>query len=169
MMAEHWHWVAWQVKIWPSHAETYDHIILAITVYHHPNSLNMGFFNLPPTQIELSMSHNLVMSFDIKQPVPVFQSIHTERKVHAITITKMKWKFVLLKFKLKYNGLGLFVLWLQYTAPLSKTATCSRLTDLSCLNNLLAVSLNSWCDGLHWYPLLRLASQILRMTQPISW
>lgn len=51
----------------------------------------MGFFNLPPTQIKLSMSHNLVMSFDIKQPVPVFQSIHTERKVHTITITKMKW------------------------------------------------------------------------------
>lgn len=56
-----------------------------------------------------------------------------------------------------------------------KTATCCRLADFPCLNNLLAVSLNSlscenqWCDGLHGYPSLWLASQILKMTQPISW
>ena len=41
MIAEHGHWVAWQVKIRPSHTETYDHIILAITAYHHPNTLNI--------------------------------------------------------------------------------------------------------------------------------
>ena len=56
-----------------------------------------------------------------------------------------------------------------------KSTACCRLTDFSCLNNLYAVDLNplscknQWCDGLHLYPSLWLALQILEMTQLISW
>lgn len=56
-MAERWHSGAWQVKIRPSRSKTDDRIILAITVYQHPNMGFLFFSYYCASELSASVAH----------------------------------------------------------------------------------------------------------------